>query len=142
VKGLFYEPAPNKPRRAACNAEKSPAETDRSSQGYGIQFFGEACSRAYYAAFHAISAVLAHHGLSFSSHAQTLAAFNREFVKTAVFPADTFRKLQRLFEDRQLADYDWTREVDKQTAQKDLDDAQWLVDACAKYLEKTLGQPL
>jgi len=107
-----------------------------------FSFFGEACSRAYYAAFHAISAVLAHHGLSFSSHAQTLAAFNREFIKTAVFPADTFRKLQRLFEDRQLADYDWTREVDKQTAQKDLDDAQWLVDASVEHLEKTLGQSL
>jgi len=105
-------------------------------------FFGEACSRAYYAAFHAVSAVLAHHGLSFSSHAQTLAAFNREFIKTAVFPPNTFRKLQRLFEDRQTADYDWTREVDKQTAQKDLDDTQWLVDACAKYLEKALGQSL
>ena len=105
-------------------------------------FFGEACSRAYYAAFHAVSAVLAHQGLAFSSHAQTLAAFNREFVKTAVFPSDTFRKLERLFEDRQLADYDWTREVDKKTAQKNLDDAQWLVDACAKYLEKALGQSL
>jgi uncharacterized protein (UPF0332 family) len=69
-----------------------------------------------------------------------LAAFNREFVKTGVFPSDTFRKLQRLFEDRQVADYDWTREIDKQTAQKNLDDAQWLVDACAKYLEKALGQ--
>jgi len=105
-------------------------------------FFGDACSRAYYAAFHAVSAVLAHHGLAFSSHAQTLAAFNREFVKTAVFPRDTFRKLQRLFEDRQQADYDWTRDVDKQTARKDLDDAQWLVDACTEYLEKIIGQPL
>jgi len=107
-----------------------------------FRFFGEASSRAYYAAFHAVSAVLAHHGLAFSSHAQTLAAFNREFVKTAVFPSDTFRKLQRLFEDRQLADYDWTRDVDKKTAQKNLDDAQWLVDACTEYLEKTLGHSL
>jgi len=107
-----------------------------------FSFFGEASSRAYYAAFHAVSAVLANHGLAFSSHAQTLAAFNREFVKTAVFPADTFRKLQRLFEDRQTADYDWTRDVDKQTAQKDLDDAQWLVDASLEYLEKAVGQSL
>lgn len=105
-------------------------------------FFGDACSRAYYATFHAVSAVLAHHGLAFSSHSQTLAAFNREFVKTAVFPSDTFRKLQRLFEDRQFADYDWTREIDNQTAQKNLDDAQWLIDACTDYLEKTLGQSL
>jgi uncharacterized protein (UPF0332 family) len=105
-------------------------------------FFGDACSRAYYAAFHAVSAVPANNGLAFSSHSQTLAAFNREFVKTAVFPSNTFRILQRLFEDRQFADYDWTREVDEETAQKNLDDAQWLVNACTDHLEKTLGQSL
>lgn len=105
-------------------------------------FFGDASSRAYYAAFHAVSAVLAYHGLAFSSHAQTLATFNREFIKTAIFPANTFRKLQRLFEDRQLADYDWTRDVDETTARKDLDNTQWLVGACVKYLEKNLGQSL
>ena len=41
-------------------------------------FYGDVASRAYYAAFHAISAVLADRGLTFSSHAQTLGAFNRE----------------------------------------------------------------
>ena len=126
--------------RAMLKKARQKLAADRKDMEFG--FFGEASSRAYYAAFHAVSAVLAHHGLAFSSHAQTLAAFNREFVKTKVFPADTFRKLQRLFEDRQIADYDWTRDVDKQTAQKDLDDAQWLVDASCEYLEKTLGRSL
>ena len=126
--------------RAMLKKARQKLAAARKDMEFG--FFGEAFSRAYYAAFHAVSAVLAHHGLAFSSHAQTLAAFNREFVKTKVFPADTFRKLQRLFEDRQIADYDWTRDVDKQTAQKDLEDAQWLVDASCEYLEKTLGQSL
>ena len=126
--------------RAMLKKARQKLAAARKDMEFG--FFGEASSRAYYAAFHAVSAVLAHHGLAFSSHAQTLAAFNREFVKTKVFPADTFRKLQRLFEDRQIADYDWTRDVDKQTAQKDLDDAQWLVDASCEYLEKTVGHSL
>jgi len=126
--------------RAMLRKARQKLAAARKDMEFG--FFGEASSRAYYAAFHAVSAVLAHDGLAFSSHAQTLAAFNRQFVKTAVFPPDTFRKLQRLFEDRQVADYDWTRDVDKQTAQKDLDDAQWLVDTCVEYLEKTVGQSL
>jgi hypothetical protein len=70
--------------------------------------FDDSVSRAYYATFHAVSAVLAAHGLSFSSHAQTLDAFNRELVKTGVFPPDSFRKLQRLLEDRHVADYSGT----------------------------------
>ena len=141
-KELLYESAPGNTSSVACNAKKSPAETGRSSQGYGIRLFRRGLLQGLLCCFHAVSAVLAHHGLAFSSHAQTLAAFNREFVKTKVFPTDTFRKLQRLFEDRQIADYDWTRDVDKQTAQKDLDDAQWLVDASCEYPEKTVGHSL
>ena len=103
-------------------------------------FYGDVASRAYYAAFHAISAVLADRGLTFSSHAQTLGAFNRELIKTGIFPKDTFRKLQRLFEDRQVADYDWNISIDKKTAEKDLADAEWLVNACREYLEEQTGQ--
>ena len=38
--------------------------------------FGDAAARAYYAAFHATSASLATRGLTFSSHSQTIGAFN------------------------------------------------------------------
>ena len=105
-------------------------------------FFGDASSRSYYAAFHAISAVLAEKGMTFSSHAMTLGSFNREFVKSGIFPSDTFRKLQRLYEDRQTGDYDFSRNINQETAQIDITDAEWLVNRCLEYLEKTLGQPL
>lgn len=97
-------------------------------------FYGESASRAYYAVFHAVCAVLAQRGLSFSSHAQAIGVFNREFVKTGVFPADTARKIQRLFEDRQTADYDWNIHVDEATAREDVHDAEWLVNACRENL--------
>jgi len=96
-------------------------------------------SRAYYAVFHAISAVLAEQGLSFSSHAQTLGAFNREFVKTGIFPPHSYRILQRLFEDRQLGDYDWSRDLDKETAENDVRDAESLISICIKHLEEKTG---
>ena len=106
------------------------------------EFYADAASRSYYGAFHAVTAVLAERGLSYTSHGQTLGAFNREFVKTGIFPSDTFRKLQRLFEDRQVGDYDWSTSIDKETAAKDIDEAEWLVDACLEYLEKKIGQSL
>jgi uncharacterized protein (UPF0332 family) len=74
--------------------------------------------------------------LSFSSHSQAIGAFNREFVKTGVFPGDTARKIQRLFEDRQTADYDWSIHVDEATASEDVRDAEWLVKACREYIGK------
>ena len=97
----------------------------------------EAVSRAYYAAYHAISAVLASRGCAFSSHAQTLGGFNARFVRTGMFPKDTTWKLHRLFENRQMADYDWTAVVDRSSARSDVKDAADLVAACQEYLKHT-----
>lgn len=99
------------------------------------EFFGDAVSRAYYAVYHAITAVLASRGLSFSSHTQTLGAFNREFVKNGVFPPDTYKKIQRLFEDRQAGDYDWKNQINRNTAEMDLAAATGVVTLCRKHLE-------
>lgn len=95
---------------------------------------GEAASRAYYAVFHAISAVLATRGLSFSSHSQTIGAFNREFVKTGTFESDTTMALQQLFEDRQIADYDWVNQVDAETGAADVAAAEKIVASCRHYI--------
>ena len=103
--------------------------------------WGDAASRAYYAVFHAISAVLATRGLSYSSHSQALGAFNREFVKTGVFAPATTRQLQRLFEDRQIADYDWNRRLDEATARQDVADAAAVVAACRRFVRKRPDSP-
>lgn len=113
------------------------AEID-SEHGY----YGEVASRAYYAVFHAVSAVLAFHGMSFSSHSQTIGAFNRDFVKTGIFPRNTGRCLNRMFEDRQVGDYDWSSTVDRETAELDLNDARRIWSECRKYLEEQSGQTL
>lgn len=97
----------------------------------------DAASRAYYAAFHAASTVLRARGLSYSSHGQTVGAFNREFIAPGHFPAEFTRILARLFEDRQLGDYEIIHTVDGDTATRDVADATRFVDACADYLEKS-----
>lgn len=114
--------------------EKAEEKLHAAQREFKEGFYGEAASRAYYAVFHAICAVLAERGLSFSSHSQAIGAFNREFIRPGVFPADTARKIQRLFEDRQTADYDWSIHVDEVAASEDVRDADWLVNACREYL--------
>lgn len=73
----------NAPGRLLDKAERM-LEGAKSAHGAG--FYEDAVSRAYYAAFHAVSAALASKHLSFSSHGQTLGAFNREFVATGMVP--------------------------------------------------------
>ncbi len=69
---------------------------------------GDAVSRAYYAVFHAISALHLASGNSYSSHAQLIGRFNKDFVRTGTFPPALSRAVTRLFEDPQLGHYDAT----------------------------------
>ena len=50
-------------------------------------------NRAYYAIFHALEAVHALDGNSYRSHKETISNFNKEYVKTEVFPREVGRKI-------------------------------------------------
>lgn len=102
----------------------------------------DASSRAYYAAFHAISAVLLERDLTFSSHGQTLGAFNRECVQKGEFPTDFTKILNRLYEDRQNGDYSVTIVPDEQTARQDVAEAEIIVNSSVNFLEQKTGQKL
>ena len=52
--------------------EKAEEKLDIATKEFEMGYYGDAVSRAYYAVFHAISAVLAHNGLTYSSHTQTI----------------------------------------------------------------------
>ena len=96
---------------------------------------GDAASRAYYAAFHAVSAALLARGQAYSSHAQVLGAFNKDFVHAGVFPREFTAILTRLFEDRQTGDYDPTTRLGLGDAKRDVEDAQRVVDAIDAHLK-------
>lgn len=96
--------------------------------------WGDASSRAYYAAFHAVSAALLSRGETYSSHAQVLGAFNRGFVHPELFPKAFTALLTRLFEDRQIGDYDILPGVTEAEARQDVADAQRIIDAIRHFL--------
>jgi uncharacterized protein (UPF0332 family) len=100
---------------------------------------GDASSRAYYAAFHAVTALLATKGRSFSTHGAAIGAFNQEFVKTQVFPREVASHLHRLFENRQLADYDWRSTITTAEAEKDVVAAHQRVQVCWRLVEEWIA---
>jgi len=85
-----YKPTDDTLKAMIRKAEEKLAVAKKDFE-YG--YYGDAASRAYYSVFHAISAVLAKKGLTYSSHTQTIGAFNREFVKKDIFPRHTYRKI-------------------------------------------------
>ncbi|MBI4244014.1 MAG: HEPN domain-containing protein [Planctomycetes bacterium] len=98
--------------------------------------YDDAVSRTYYAVFHAISAALFSQGLHFSSHGQTIGAFNREFIKTQKFPSSFSKIIKKLFRERQMGDYDVQSSLDADIVKEDLEKTEKIIDACETYLAK------
>lgn len=100
------------------------------------EFYNGATSRAYYAVFHALKALLLSQELVLSKHAAVLSAFHREFIKTAIFPARFGKIADRLFNDRMLGDYSYDREISPAQAQEDVSAAEEVVEGIVAYLKK------
>lgn len=63
-------------------------------------------NRAYYAIFHAINAVHALNGNAFKRHKDAIGSFNKNYVKTEIFPREIGRKIGEAEEIRHASDYD------------------------------------
>jgi hypothetical protein len=113
---------------------KAHEKLDSANVLFEHQQYDDAISRAYYAVFHAMTAALFFQDMVFSSHAQTIGAFNREFVKSGVFPVAFTTTIQSLFQNRQVADYGAGEAADRDTALSSLNGATAVVTAIEKYL--------
>lgn len=98
--------------------------------------YDDAVSRAYYAAFHAMTAALLSKDFSYSSHGQVIGAFNREFIKTGIFPKKYSSIIQALFDDRQIGDYGIFVKISKSTAQEHINNAEKLIEAIRLFIKR------
>ncbi|PPA80400.1 MAG: HEPN domain-containing protein [Candidatus Methanomarinus sp.] len=116
-------------------------KADESIRGAKLLFdnglFGFAVSRAYYAMFYVVSAVLLTKGLSFSKHTAVVAAFGQHFVKTNIFEHKFHRYLVEAFEQRQIGDYEVLDEITKETAQRSINRAIEFIAAVKYFIDKT-----
>jgi len=78
--------------------------------------YGLTANRAYYAMFHAATALLLSEGLAFSRHTGVINGFSERFVKTGRLPADFSTALGRAFDLRNQADYAYAKQITKEEA--------------------------
>lgn len=91
-----------------------------------------AVTRAYYAMFHAATAVLIARDIKRSSHRGILSAFGEYLVKPGLIKKSLHQSLLEAFELRQQTDYEPITNVDNQQAREILDKAIDFVDVCRK----------
>ncbi len=89
-------------------------------------------NRLYYAAFYAVSALLVERGLTYGKHSAVRAAFHRELVKTGWISAAYGKLYDRLFNDRQEADYVAFVEFDQDVVAGEIDDVERFLAECRR----------
>jgi uncharacterized protein (UPF0332 family)/predicted nucleotidyltransferase len=70
-----------------------------------------AVNRAYYAMFHAATALLLAEGLAYSKHRGVIGALNRHYIRTNRFPLQLGRDLRHAFDARNRADYAYEDDI-------------------------------
>jgi uncharacterized protein len=96
-------------------------------------------NRAYYAMFYATLALTVLRSETISKHSGVISFFDKEFVRTGVFPKEYSRMLHFAFDRRQSNDYGEFSYVDQGEAQEALSEAKSFVKAIDSFLKESLS---
>ena len=114
-------------------AKETLIEADFAFQS---KYFNMSVSRAYYAMFYAVTAVLLSQGIERSKHSGVVSAFNQFFVNTGKFDAKFSKALTDAFRFRNINEYIATPIATEENSMRLLEDAKDLVRVCRDYCEK------
>jgi uncharacterized protein (UPF0332 family) len=100
-----------------------------------FQLYEDCVSRAYYAVLHAAKAALATENIKAQSHVAVRRMFGLNLVKTGKIEKDFAQILTKEKEDRDLSDYNIHIEIERDTAEKRVSDAEKFIKRIEKFLQ-------
>ena len=95
-------------------------------------------NRAYYAIYHAISAVHALEKKSYKRHKDAISNFNKDYIRTEIFSRNLGRKIALAEEIRHASDYDDFYIASRMEAMEQIDTARELIENIEKYCNKKM----
>lgn len=105
------------------------------------QEYKGANNRAYYAIFQAINAVHAIDGTAYKRHKDAIANFNKNYIRTEVFPREIGRKISEAEEIRHASDYDDFYIASKEEADRQVSVADEFIQLIETYCNKRTIKP-
>ena len=93
-------------------------------------------NRAYYGIYHAISAIHALDERAYKRHKDALANFNKDYVKTEVFPKNLGKRIAEAEEIRHASDYDDFYIATREEAQEQIATAEELIQRVENYVKE------
>jgi uncharacterized protein (UPF0332 family) len=92
-------------------------------------------NRAYYAMFYAVLALAQLRGELPSKHSGVIAMFDREFVRTGIFPREMSKRFHAAFEKRQSSDYQVAQSIGPEETTEMLVHARAFVESVSKWVD-------
>ena len=102
---------------------------------FSIEDYKGANNRAYYSIFHAINAIHAVSGKAYKRQKDAVANFNKDYVKTLVFPREMGRKIGQAEEIRHASDYDDFYIASAADATEQYAAAEFIITEVKQYLD-------
>jgi len=115
--------------------DKAERTLQSAENSFNDGFVESAASRAYYAAFHAVQAVLASDNQAYSKHSAVIAQFQRQFVKTGIFPSKLGKALKTMMLHREIGDYSYNKKLSPDEVKDDIEKARELLSMVRQYLK-------
>lgn len=109
---------------------------------YNAKSYKSANNRAYYAIFHGINAVHALKGIGYKKHKDAIANFNKEYVKTEIFPREVGRNISKAQKIRHVSDYDDFYFATAEEALKQINHAEEILLLIESYCNKFMNDGL
>ncbi|MEN6319737.1 MAG: HEPN domain-containing protein [Syntrophaceae bacterium] len=119
--------------------EKTEEDIDTAVELLSFKRYRAAVNRAYYALFSITTAVLLTKNLERSKHTGVEAAFNQHFIKTGIFEIEYGKIFNYVRQKREESDYTAKVMIDKETAERIVEDSKRFIQRMKKYLTTTNG---
>ena len=104
------------------------------------EHYRAANNRAYYSIYHSICAFFALENVAYKRHKDTLANFNKNYIKTEIFSKDLGRKISKAQTVRHNSDYDDFYLITKEETVQQIETAEQLLDAVEIYIEDKIRE--
>jgi len=114
--------------------EKAFQSHDAAESLFKEGFIDFSASRAYYAMFYSLEALLLDKNLSFSKHSGVISAFGREFIKTGLVDKKFHQYVLQAFDLRNVGDYGAMHAVPGEKAVELMDNAREFIGTIQKYI--------
>ncbi len=119
--------------------ESADEDLETAKELLKLNRYRAAVNRAYYAIFSTTNAVLLSKQIERSKHSGVEAAFIQNFIKTGIFRIEFGKMFNYIRKKREECDYSSKIKIDRETAEKIVEDAEKFTRRMKGYLKEIEG---